>query len=425
MAKVKTSVLFKHYDQQQCLLLPPSLDELIEKTHLVRVVNEVVEAMDLTALINLYTGGGTTAYHPRMLLKVLLYAYAVKIYTGRKIARALKQDIHFMWLSAMNRPDFRTLNHFRSGRAKQVIENLFKELLLFLMEHHYIKMENYFCDGSTFAADGNRHKMVWKSNAERYKAATEQKCRELFEQIDALNGAEEKQYGNQDLEETGAASTDIISKETIAAQVDKLNNILASSEQKKQKRKAATLKKHLQSEEEKINGYEHQIRTAAKRSGYNRTDEDATAMRMKNGETLPAYNVLAGSEGQYIVHASVHQNTNDGTCFKEHLKQLQTHSDLQPEAVVADSIFGTEQNYELLEQKGMQAFLKYPSFHQEQKRSFQNNPFVKEHFPYDALSDTYLCPNNQQLHLQTTTTHTHKRTGYISTRKPLSSPVAE
>ncbi len=96
MAKVKTSVVFKQYNQQQNLLLPPSLEELINSNHLVRVVNAVVEGMDLTGLINLYDGGGTTAYHPRMLLKILLYGYSVKIYTGRKLAQALKQDIHFI-----------------------------------------------------------------------------------------------------------------------------------------------------------------------------------------------------------------------------------------------------------------------------------------------------------------------------------------
>ena len=85
-----------------------------------------------------------------------------------------------------------------------MIEDLFKEMLLFLMEHQYIKMENYFNDGTTFAADANRHKMVWKKNAERFKQATESKCLELFEQIDELNQSEDKQYGKQDLEENGA-----------------------------------------------------------------------------------------------------------------------------------------------------------------------------------------------------------------------------
>ena len=82
----------------------------------------------------------------------------------------------------MNPPDFRTLNNFRSGKAKECVEELFEEMLLFLNEHQYISMENYFCDGSTFSADANRYKMVWKKNAERYKQSAEEKCKELFGQ---------------------------------------------------------------------------------------------------------------------------------------------------------------------------------------------------------------------------------------------------
>ena len=134
MAKIQSSVQFKSYQPEQILLLPPSLEELIDEHHLVRVVNQVVNAMDISGLINQYKGGGTTAYHPRMLLKVLLYAYSVKLYTGRKIAKALRQDIHFMWLSGMNTPDFRTINGFRSSKAKEVIESLFQQMLVFLMD---------------------------------------------------------------------------------------------------------------------------------------------------------------------------------------------------------------------------------------------------------------------------------------------------
>jgi transposase len=392
------------------------LGELIEPTHLVRVVNDIVEAMNIGSLINQYEGGGTTAYHPRMLLKVLLYAYATKIYTGRKIARALRQDIHFMWLAAMNRPDFRTINNFRSGKAKEVIEELFKEMLLFLVNHQYIRMENYFCDGSTFSADANRYKMVWKKNAERYKEAAEIKCKELFKQIDQFNDIENKMYGDSDLEETGLKAENITSQ-TIGAQVEKLNKVIETTTDHKKKRKATSVKKELKVNEDKILKYERQIETAKNRSGYNRTDEDATAMRMKNDETLPAYNMLAGSENQFIVSCSVHQNTNDAVCLKEHLAQLEKHTDTLPETITADSIFGTEENYELIEQKGIENYMKFSSFHNEQKKHYQSNPFIKENFSYNAETDTYTCPNNKTLSLKQATKQTHKRTGYISNIK--------
>jgi len=418
MAKIKTSVLFKSYNQQQSFLLPPSLDELIDGTHLVRVVNEVVESMDIGMLINQYAGGGTTAYHPRMLLKVLLYAYSMKIYTGRRIARALKQDIHFMWLAAMNQPDFRTINCFRSGKAKQMIELLFKEMLVFLMDHGYVKLENYFCDGSSFTADANRHKIVWKKNAQRYKAAREQQCRKLFKQIDELNTADDRQYGDKDLEETGDQVP--FNKEAIAAQVNKLNEVIATTPVKKQKRKAGSLKKQLEENQGAIAKYEMQAKRAGNRSGYSCTDTDATAMRMKNDEILPAYNVLAGSENQFIVNCSVHQSPNDSACFSGHLEQLEKHSEVLPDTIVADSIFGTEQNYELLETKEIGNYLKFPSFANEGKPKYKHNPFIKENFAYDAATDTYTCPNNRILTFQQRTTEASKRTGYKSTIKKYS-----
>jgi len=416
MAKIQSSVQFKRYQPEQILLLPPSLGELIDEDHLVRVVNQVVNAMDISGLLGQYKGGGTTAYHPRMLLKVLLYAYSVKLYTGRKIAKALRQDIHFMWLSGMNKPDFRTINGFRSSKAKAVIESLFQQMLVFLVDHGYIKMENYFCDGSTFAADANRHGMVWKKNAERFKANAAEQCRELFKQIDELNATEDRQYANADLEERGLSATEI-TEEAISEQVDKLDNIIETCMSKKDKRKAASLKKKLSDKQQKINSYQKQIETAGQRSGYSKTDQDATAMRMKNDELLPAYNVVAGCEDQFIVHVSLHQNSNDGTCFAAHLERLEQQSPVMPKAIIADAIFGTEQNYEILENMQIENYLKFPSFQVEQKQSYQQNPFLKDNFSYDSLSDSYTCPNQKELTLQKTYYQTHKRTGFRSVIK--------
>jgi transposase len=414
MAKITTSAKFKRYDQKQPVLLPLNLDDMISSTHLVRVVNKVVDAMDLRALTGQYKGGGTTAYSPVMLLKVLLYGYSIKIYTGRKLAAALRQDVHFMWLAAANYPDFRTINNFRSGKAKDVIELIFKELLEFLMEHKYIKMENYFCDGSTFTADANKHKMVWKKNAVRYKEAAEQKCVELFKQIDELNAAEEKEYGQSNLEVSGEQTT--VTAKDIDERVQTLNKKMQEATDKKTVRTCKSLKKKLEDKQVKIQGYERQEATAGKRSGYNKTDKDATAMRMKNKvETLPAYNVLAGSEEQFITGLTVHQNTNDGICFAAHIEEVTTlQQPFKPVNVIADAAFGTEQNYELMETKEINGYLKFPTFHKEQTKGYQNNKFLKDNFAYDALTDTYTCPNKQLLVFTGTHKRTHKITGYTS-----------
>jgi len=126
---------------------------MIESDHLVRVVSGAIDKIDLSPLLAKYRGGGTSSYHPQMMLKVLVYAYTQKIYSSRKIAKALRENIHFMWISGENRPDFRTINDFRGSRMKGVIESVFAEVLEYLIEAGKVKLENYFVDGTKIEAD--------------------------------------------------------------------------------------------------------------------------------------------------------------------------------------------------------------------------------------------------------------------------------
>src|SRR4030067_1143026 len=129
MKRKPAAPVFKPYVMNQPHLLPPSYDELIEPGHLVRVVSEAIDKLDLSPLLAQYKGGGTSSYHPQMLLKVLVYAYCSQIYSSRRIAAALRENIHLMWLSGGNRPDFRTINDFRSQRMKAVLDEVFDEVV--------------------------------------------------------------------------------------------------------------------------------------------------------------------------------------------------------------------------------------------------------------------------------------------------------
>jgi transposase len=108
-------ITFKTYTMEQPGLPPPSLEELVPANHLVRVVNRVVEELDIAPLLAKYKGGGTSSYHPRMMLKVIVYAYTQKIYSSRKIKKALWENIGFMWISGGNKTDFHAINNFRGS----------------------------------------------------------------------------------------------------------------------------------------------------------------------------------------------------------------------------------------------------------------------------------------------------------------------
>src|SRR5687767_7233921 len=120
MARGKTlSVVFKSNYQNQGMLLPPDINDLIPQNHPVRTVNDVLERVDISELVRQYKPGGTSSYHPRMLLKILVYAYINNIYSSRKIEEAVSQHIHYMWLSGMSTPDHNTINRFRGKRLQK------------------------------------------------------------------------------------------------------------------------------------------------------------------------------------------------------------------------------------------------------------------------------------------------------------------
>ncbi|MDR9458514.1 MAG: transposase, partial [Salegentibacter sp.] len=131
---MSSKVVFKTYQQDQLSLLPPSYDDLVPKNHPVRIVNTIIEHIDISALEKSYKGGGTSSYHPRMLLKVVIYAYLRNIYSSRKIEQALRENVHFIWLSGQSKPDHGTINDFRGKRLKGKFKGIFNQVVLLLAE---------------------------------------------------------------------------------------------------------------------------------------------------------------------------------------------------------------------------------------------------------------------------------------------------
>lgn len=152
-------MVFKPYLRGQ-LQLPTDLEELVPAEHVVRVVDDTIDRMDLRPLIRQYKGGGKSSYHPQMMLKVLVYAYTQRIYPSRQIAKALRENLYFMWLSGLNRPDFRTINRFRSTVLRGVMEHVFGGVVRLLIDEGFLKLEHYFLDGTKIEANANRQRAV-------------------------------------------------------------------------------------------------------------------------------------------------------------------------------------------------------------------------------------------------------------------------
>ena len=397
----KGKVTFKSYNQHQLTFLPPNLEELIPAKHLVRVVNEVIDGIDLKVLERSYVGGGASSYHPKMMLKVLVYAYSTKIYTSRKIAQALQESIHFMWLSAMQTPDFRTINNFRSGQLKPLLDEVFNQVLQFLFDNEYVRLEHYFVDGTKLRADANKYSYVWAKNTDRYKKAVQQKIKELLDHIEDENEQEQEEYGDENLEEFGDSSP--LNSEEIRKKIAQINERLKEKQKdentpKKQIRKLASDQKKLEQYAEKLEKYEHQEALLAGRNSCSKTDPDATFMELKDGQLLPCYNIINGTENQYIVHYTIEQSAGESQAFPGHMEKLKTRtSGKVPKSVTTDAGFGSEENYTYLDNEQIDNYVKYSGMHYENSRRYKENRFHKDHFPYDQQNDSFTCPNQQKL----------------------------
>lgn len=389
--------VFKEYVMDQQLLFPPNLSELIPQNHLVRVVNTFIDGMDLEEVKNLYKGGGTSSYHYRMMLKALIYSYTEKIYSSRRIAKALRENIHFMWIAGSNKPDFRTINRFRLMLNKTIGKVFYKTIEL-LFEQGLIKLENYFLDGTKIEANANKYSFVWRKSMEKNKKKLEENVRTLLKQIDQENELENQEFGENDLPEMG--ENIVIDKELLKRKAMELSERIKKDFKDKQSKKA--LKKIEADYLPRLEKYEEQESLFNGRNSYSKTDTDATFMRMKedhmmNGQLKPGYNIQIGTENQFIIGYSVHQRPNDTTTFIPHMEKALENLPEKPRNVVTDAGYGSEENYDFVQKEDLGNYLKYNQFYVEQTRKFKRDVYRTENLPYNMERDEYQCPQGKVL----------------------------
>ena len=407
---------FKDVNQHQMNILPPSLEELIDPNHLVRVIDKFVSLLPSRLWDEMFKGGGPPSYHPALMLKVILYAYSVKIYSCRNISRAIRQDVTFMWLTGMQRPSFSTVNRFRTDYFRDILENVFTELLDFLHGKGFISYQDYFVDGTKLEANAGRYTYVWRKNTDRYKTAVKERVKDLLREIERINQEEEDKYGDSDLPERGEQSD--ISSDEIKDIAKELSDRLSETADKKEKGKLKTAANRLHKEAEKLAKYEDQEELLDGRNSYSRTDKDATFMRLKDDRLRPAYNAQISTENQFITNYSISQNASDTVTFPDHLDKIARRGEAyKPKHYMGDSAYGSEENYSLLEEHDIQNYLKYNTFHPEKEKNYKkNHPFHQSHFSYNSEEDFFLCPAGKKL-IYKETIQRKSKTGFISSSR--------
>ena len=383
--------MYKDYNQNESLLFPPTLGELVPKNHPVRIVNAVIDRLDISSVESTYKGGGTSSFHPRMLLKVIVYSYLCNVYSGRRMERLLQENVNYMWLSGMSRPDFRTINRFRSGRlADGRFDGLFRQVVLLLNAEGLVSLKVQYIDGTKIESVANRYTFVWKGSVEKNKARLEAKVDAVLKTAESVLSEENRECAS---EESGV--TDLAERtERVLRRMDEQG----ISDRKLRK----SVEKVKDESLPKLESYKHHLETLGERNSYSKTDKDATFMRMKedamrNGQTKPGYNVQIATENQFITNYGIYRRPTDWGTMIPFLKSFRERYGRQSEEIVADSGYGNEQNYAYMDGEGIDAYVKYTMFHAEMKRKYRDNAFLVQNMYYNEEKDFYVCPMGQRL----------------------------
>ena len=394
---------FKPYRQNQMRLLPLDLSEMVPENHMARVVDEVVESLDLSALRSLYPGGGAPAYDPRMMLKVVVYAYASGVYSSRKISEATRSNVYFLWLTGCTALDHMTINRFRTERLRGAFEGIFTDVVLMLAELGHVTLDTYFLDGTKVEANASKFTFVWKKSTDRYQEALRRKVHAHLAAIDELNDEEEALAPEEPAQ---------VDSGTIDEAARKINERLAKREEEGAGKgcEAKALRKAAREMEgdylPRMRRYEAQQETFGGRNSFSKTDPDATFMRMKddamgNGQLKAGYNVQAGTENQFGGDVTGHQRPGDTACAIGHCEHVKERIGRLPRDFVADAGYGSEENYAYLEGEGVNAYVKHNEFFREcRNEKWREDEMRPANWAYDEKADEYACPGGRVLRFE-------------------------
>jgi len=395
---VQKKVVFKPFSPDQELLFPKNMAESIPEGHICRLIYLVINSMNIEHLIKKYKGGGTSAFHPKMMLMVWCLGFVNKIYSCRSLAKALRENITFIWISGNQTPDFRTLNNFRL-RLKKEIRPIFKEIVRYALELGIIEGKDIFIDHTKKAANANKHKIVWRKQVETQSKRIDEELDKLFDYVDRLNEEEDKTFDGKDLPEMERDSFDKGKAQKIIDRInERVKNNELSREDGREARKKVRRTKELV-ERKKL--YQEKKKILGERKSYSRTDNDAVAMRMKDKiTTRPAYNEGIAVENGIVINFIISDNCSDGVSFIPLMDEAIDNLGNIPENANADGAYGNEENHSYLEEKEIGNFLKFNTYHKEKSPSWREKMMRLQDFIYNKERDEFECENKVKLKLE-------------------------
>ncbi len=360
----------------QRLLSASNVFDLLSKDHECFVYDGLFQQLDTSQLEDNYSVLGQHAYHPKLIVSILIYAYSRGVFSSREIEKRAREDLSFMFIAKMNCPNFRVLSDFRKNNA-DFFQDCFKQTVKLAMELKLASLGHISLDGSKFKANSSKHKaMSYKRLKEKEQA--------LMAEIEAL--IKKSRHCDEEEDETYKEQTgyeipeDLKYKETRLARIKEARKALEARE--------AALHPGTEAEDNK------QISFA---------DKEARIMG-KKGDFDYRYNaqISVDSDTQVIVGQHLSQNANDKQELQPALEQVEESTGTLPDKMSADNGYMSGDNLEALDESPVDIYIATDKGEKKDKTllSESERKLVKADFDYNEEDNTFTCPGGQTLEMK-------------------------
>lgn len=343
---------YRTYEPNQLLLIPPSLREWLPEDHLVYFISDIVDGLKLRAIEEVYEKEerGYPPYHPGMMTKVLFYAYGTGVYSSRRIAKKMEEDVAFRILGAGNFPDFRTISDFRKRHLK-ALEGLFVQVLEICRRAGLLKLGHISLDGTKIKANASKHKAMSYGRMKQDKERLKQEIEEILRQAEKVDAAEDSAYGrNKRGDEL---------PEELSRREGRLKKIKEAMKALEEEAKEAVKRDEAEQDGKKCGRKADHPGVPKEKAQRNFTDSESKIMINGDKAFIQGYNAQAAvdASSQVIVAADVSNKSVDKNHIKPMIGKIMELTDEVPKEVSADAGYFSSENVEWLKDQEVEAFI--------------------------------------------------------------------
>src|SRR5690625_483408 len=402
--------MYKNYNMNQ-ITLPLDLEVILPDNDIAIAVNGLVESIPDTEFDPFAHPFGATSYHPRMMMKIILCGYAQSVFSGRKIEALLSDSVRMMWLAQNQRPSYRTINRFRVHPQMAVlIKEAFIQFRMQLAAHDLIDSDAIFIDGTKLEANANKYSFVFRKTVETHQEKLRVQSKLMYETLYEQNIIPELIEESESPVTAEHLNTMHRALETVedhlTTQIDATVNVEARKAPRSERSVIRKTKKKCADLRDRELKYTAQLETLGDRNSYSKTDTGATFMRMKedhmrNGQLKAGYNLQVASNNQFVLGYDLYPNPTDTRTLPPFLNTMRDQFGHLPEKIVADAGYGSEANYELIQDTYERtALIPYNTYYRERKHAHTTDAMHPANWAYDAENDIYTCPDGRAIRFE-------------------------